>query len=253
LIRRNYGFWHLYHFRFILFFLFRLTDTISAAFSALYVVLVMYDNPVNTLVVRLKALAVAVVAAMIVNILTSVFYYKKVFMHKVIYVEAMTIYSLGKLHLQPIIAMQAQVFYELEMVKKELSSKIYFLQFFKNIEKEVEDMKSQVRRLQYLIHLYKHIVYQVLYPDTQEERYYAKQFIKWLGSLHLYQQYLGDAPAELREALEPTSTHLLEVLSEVLAWRRASSSVTPFINVEEVSEQEVGGLDPDEEEQFDGI
>jgi len=114
-------------------------------------------------------------------------------------------------------------------------------------------MKAQLRRLQYLIHLYKHIVYQVLYPDSNEERYYAKLFIKWLGRSHLYTQYVGDAPPEARKALEPNSTHLLEVLSEVLAWRRTSDHIMPFIKVEDCTEPEPDELTENEAGKFDGI
>jgi len=114
-------------------------------------------------------------------------------------------------------------------------------------------MKNQVRRLQYLIHLYKHIVYQILYPDSNAERYYARVFIKWLGKSHLYTQYIGDAPPEARKALEPTSTHLLEVLSEVLAWRRTSDRIMPFIKVEECTEPEPDELTGGEADKFEGI
>ncbi|KAL0240997.1 hypothetical protein GEMRC1_006233 [Eukaryota sp. GEM-RC1] len=147
-----------------------------AAFSALYVSLVEFDNPYNTLFVRFKSISSGVLAASLINILISAWQYKKIFSRKIEIVRSNIINNLEMIltisRENPLGA--SPLFAQIEDLSRTLARARFEARYLcpRHVLDYLKSLTIELSTLQNLLHLLVDISYFLHFdsPSTPEER-----------------------------------------------------------------------------------
>ncbi len=184
--------------------------TVAASFTALFVQIVTFGDPLHTFGYRIEAVGVAAASAFVVNVAVSAFFYRSLFRRRLRKVSA-RVDELLEAAAEQGPSVMFSVFAALTQVEQELEQALRELSWRRNehTAQHLRAMREELHWLRDYVHLI--VDLEMGEPETPKE---VLTFIAWLASPS------GEAPA-LAGLRDATRTRLLQMLGAREAVRDA--------------------------------
>lgn len=150
-----------------------------AAFTALFMILVQFSNPLMTFRTRFLALFIALVSSFVVNVLISAMYYRKIYQQRLKIAEDFVSESFEAVVAGDLDRADAG-FDLLVCLQQQLRQTLFELKLRKawKTHAQIKHMLARVKKLNYLLHLVLNLAY--LRDEEQLEQTELQPFLHWM-------------------------------------------------------------------------